>query len=128
MRVNLGLVHLQRSEFPEALHSFTDALAMLEKNRFVLEASMVRAMVLPCLAAAADWPGWDQCYEAMTARQDHPPVDADVAAALQLAGEQAIAHNQPRRAHRVLTLAHEQWFKLERTDEAAAVQSVLKGL
>lgn len=126
---NLGLVLLAQGRHFEARSSLEPCReAMARAGRRGLEGAL-NAALLCCDAAASDWTTWD----AHAARAElllgaSGFVDADIAWALQHAGELAAAQEQSLRADRAWRMACAQWTAVGQGDRAESLEERIADL
>jgi tetratricopeptide (TPR) repeat protein len=125
-RTNLGIVLLARREFGEARRQIEVALAQIAGGSQRGYVGMLRAFLLPCLAAARDVAAFDESLaSAVALLRDTSTNDPDVATAAELAGRVWIEAGERARATAVFALAHAQWIALGEASRAEAIRPLL---
>lgn len=128
-RANLGLVLLTRSEYAQAYRVVLDLLAGFGGSGEPAQLAIVHTQMLPCLAEARDWDGWDRHFEQATrVLADTGLKDGDVAWMLELAGQRAAAAGDGPRAQRAYELSVAQWKALQRFDRAVGAAAAANKL
>jgi hypothetical protein len=126
--LNLALVHLERGELNRARLRAEQASAELRvrgAHQFQAAAHLLLAI---CAASAEDWPGWDRRLEEARAELERTAqVHADIAALATRAARTAQPLD-PARAEPAWELAIEQWTRLERAEEVAALRAERRSL
>jgi len=128
-RFNHGLLLLKQEDYAEARPQFEAAMAEMErKGRAGLQGALYTAL-LPCLADAEDWDGWD-LYLGMA--KDHLErsgfVDPDVAEAAESGASAATRFGENWRAIQAWKIADAQWRALGNTDRCAIVAQRVSAL
>lgn len=126
-RVNRGQVLDRRGDTERARKVFGDVLVEAERTgRKGLEA-MVHAFVMRTAAREADWPvvAWHG-HRAADLLRETGVADADVAAALEEAGEIASAQRQPEHAMLAWSAAREQWRAMRNDERVGAMDALIR--
>ncbi|MBA2664347.1 MAG: protein kinase [Bradymonadaceae bacterium] len=126
VRLNLALVLLAQDQFDQALPSIRLFLEhMLPTGRMGM-IGVGHAVLLPCMAAAADTAGFD--YHATLAAENlHASgfVDQDLGVVFELAARQCMVHADLPRARRAYELALLQWSALGNDAQVAYLRERL---
>ncbi len=125
--LNLGLVQLERGRLEEAWTALEGVAEAFAKRELTAKEGVVRLLMLPCAARRGDWRGWDEQF-ALAGRllRGRSEVHAEVAEAMEGAGELAAAAGHLRRARDVRRIARDQWEAVGRSDAAARVARLLE--
>lgn len=127
VRINLAMVMF-------AQHRGDAARPLVERALMAFEATQQRQMIgithlllTACAAAESDWTGWDVHLNAgrdliRTTRY----VEQDIALIARMAGDLATEAGWVDRARGAWKLARDQWLALDRPDEAAEVEALLR--
>jgi eukaryotic-like serine/threonine-protein kinase len=119
--LNLALVHLERGELNRArlrAEQASSELRLRGAHQFQAAAHLLLAI---CAAASEDWSGWDRRFsDANTELERTAQVHADIADLAARAARTAQPLD-PARAERAWELALQQWTRLERAEEVAAL-------
>jgi serine/threonine protein kinase/tetratricopeptide (TPR) repeat protein len=126
---NIARVWVQRGLFREArpeLEASAEAFAAARRRSPL---AWVQTVLLSCLAFDADWAEWDRRMAGIREILGHSRyLDLDIAAAAELAAEQALAAGEAERAADAFGLALEQWQALGREREAITVRAALAAI
>ena len=128
-RINLALTHLALRDFAAARALLERVIDDTERTGQVAISGLAHAEILPCVAAARDWPAWDRHLdEARRVILDSTLADKDDAWAVQLGAELAAAAGEVERARAAYAFAGELWRRLgheARVEESEAASAAL---
>ena len=123
--LNRGLIQLELERFPEA-RSLLEVGLQVARTQERLFLGYFHTALLPCLAHAGDWAGWDRhAARAAECIAESGAVDRDLARPAQQAGDLATAAGQDERARAAYRIARAQWLALGEEDLRASVDSRL---
>ncbi len=126
VRLNLGLVLIQREQWDRAQHAFTQVLQNTRQTRFL---AIAHACLLPCAAFADDELGWAAHIEpAETLLAETKLVDPDLAQLAERAARLWGASGRPTRSRRCWALAIAQWDGLGNGDRAQTARTALAAM
>lgn len=119
--LNLALVHLERGDLNRARLRAEQASSELRVRGAHQFQAAAHLLLATCAAAAEDWSGWDRRLAAARAELDRTAqVHGDIAALAARAARTAQPQD-PARAALAWELAIQQWTRLERAEEVAAL-------
>ncbi len=125
-RLNVALVLLARGEYREAREMIEEVRHRLGDGAEPAQRVLVHTELLPCLAENGEWHAWDRHFDEATGLLRETRLkDGDVAWLLVLAGQRAMAANDPVRARHCYELGIQQWRALGRPDRADEVESAI---
>lgn len=118
---NLALVELARGDASAARRRLENALEMAWLGHELRV--LIHGLLLPCVAAEADWTAWDHHFAALGPLRDGRLAEPDVADAAREAARLADAAGQRERATDARELAVNLYLTLDRKDDASAVRA-----
>ena len=122
--LNLAELALHLGHYDTAQAHLEPLLAELEERGQEGWLPFARAMLLPVLARAGEWVRWDALSKTLDAQLSRTGLfDADIARALELAGEEAAATRHSARARTAWEGAAAQWAGLGREEEARRLEA-----
>lgn len=128
-RINLGLVLVARGRHAEARVCYEQALASAARDGRRGLIGILRALLLPCLAAAADREAWAEHAPAAAAALGQAGlVDRDIAWSAELAGDLAATRREAAVALEAWALARAQWEGLSAPERAEIVTAKIQAL
>ena len=128
-QVNLALILIQRDELDGARKLLESISPSIERQGKRALLGAVHALFLVVSADDSESLSWARHYRKATSLlQETGAVDPDIAWAAQYAGERAAACGNVDRAGQAYALAHDQWARLQRDEEASAVTQALLAL
>jgi tetratricopeptide (TPR) repeat protein len=119
----LGLVQMERGNYPGARKSLEKACKTLETLGRRRELAGATLALLPCIAAAKDWPAWDKRAPLAMSRLDETRADPEFAEYATLAVELCRDANDEGRASQAEAIAASQWERLGESEKAAALRN-----
>ncbi len=126
---NLALLLILRERYAEARRIVESILPVVERGGRQVYRGYLHAYLLPCTAAAGDWPDFTRHLNAAReALVETRLVDADIAEIARLAADLCLHADQRGHARAAWELALDQWQKVGRTAEAAAARRALRSL
>ncbi|MFO0722529.1 MAG: protein kinase [Myxococcota bacterium] len=129
VELNLAMVLIQRREFRAALGLIEPIIAAFSRDDARGDLSAAYVQCLPCRAGLRDWRGWDLDFaESIRLLQEVPQRDGDVAAMMELAGDQALEAKEHDRARAAYQVALDHWTTLGRADRASALRVKLTAM
>jgi len=128
-QVNLALILIQRGEMDGARKLLEAISPSIERQGKRALLGAVHALFLVVSADDSESLSWARHYRKATSLlQETGAVDPDIAWAAQYAAERAVERGYVDRAAQAYALAHDQWARLQRDEEAAFVTQALLAL
>jgi len=128
-RLNQSLTLLADERYDEARGLLSECRRLLERIQRRAFLGVTDVFLLPCHASARDWGAWDEAIELGVQRLEESGfADPDVAWAAELGAQVALKEDEPSKARAAYELARDQWRRLKRHTELAAVDGLLAGL